>query len=210
MFTGIVQGTATVRNAAIHEGILRLDLDLPNTDALVPGASVSISGVCLTAVEITPPTVRFDVIAVSLGRTTLRDLRPGSQVNVERAARFGDEIGGHVTSGHIWGIGTVTQVTRDEGNLTIRIAPPASASAYVLSKGYIAIDGASLTIGTVYDDGSFNVHLIPETLRLTTLDAAKPGTRLNIEVDAQTQAVVDTAERILSRHRALDPIASGP
>jgi len=103
MFTGIVQGTATVRNATIDDGILRLDLDLPNTDGLVPGASVSISGVCLTAVDIAPPTVRFDVIAESLDRTTLGDLRPGSRVNVERAARFGDEIGGHVTSGHIWG-----------------------------------------------------------------------------------------------------------
>lgn len=198
MFTGIVHGTAKVESASLTAEVLRLRLALPDAEGLVPGASVSVGGCCLTAVEIDRNVVHFDVIAESLDRTTLGDLQPGDRVNVERAARFGDEIGGHVTSGHIWGIGEIVEIERTADNCRMRVRPPETAAPYILAKGYIAIDGASLTIGTVHGDGSFDLHLIPETLRITTLGTATIGTRVNIEVDAQTQAVVDTAERILA------------
>ena len=201
MFTGIVQGTATVRSATPHDGIVRLVLDLPEGGGagLVPGASVSVAGVCLTAVEIDGDRVAFDVIDETLRRSTLGDLEAGHVVNVERAARFGDEIGGHLISGHIWGIAEVTEVEDTADNRRVRLRPPADAARYVLTKGYIALDGASLTIGAVQpDDGAFDVHLIPETLRLTTFDRAHVGMRVNLEVDAQTQAVVDTVERVMA------------
>jgi len=201
MFTGIVQGTATVRAADVHDGVMRLVLDLPQGrgQGLVPGASVSVSGVCLTAVEIDGDRVAFDVIDETLRRSTLGERTAGDVVDVERAAAFGDEIGGHLISGHVWGVATVTEVAREGENTRVRLRPPESARKYILEKGYVALDGASLTIGAVQPDGSFDVHLIPETLRLTTFDQARPGTRVNLEVDAQTQAVVDTVERVLEQ-----------
>ncbi len=200
MFTGIVQGTARIAAASTTDGVLRLTLDLPTGlgRGLVPGASVSVSGVCLTAVEIVEDRVQFDVIDETLRRTTLGERTTGDLVDVERAASFGDEIGGHLISGHIWGVGEVVEVAREGENTRVRIRPPASARKYILEKGYIGLDGASLTIGQVQPDGAFDVHLIPETLRLTTFDQARPGTRINVEVDAQTQAVVDTVERVLA------------
>lgn len=200
MFTGIVQGRARVRSMTHEGGILRLILDLPEGrgEGLVPGASVSVAGVCLTAVEIEGDTVRFDVIDETLQRSSLGGLAVGDAVNVERAARFGDEIGGHLISGHIWGMAEVTEVERTDANLRMRLRPPPDASRYILEKGYIALDGASLTIGAAQPDGSFDVHLIPETLRLTTFDRVQPGDRINLEVDAQTQAIVATVERVLA------------
>ena len=200
MFTGIVQGTARIAAASTTDGVLRLTLDLPTGlgRGLVPGASVSVSGVCLTAVEIVEDRVQFDVIDETLRRTTLGERTTGDLVDVERAASFGDEIGGHLIPGHIWGVGEVVEVAREGENTRVRIRPPASARKYILEKGYIGLDGASLTIGQVQPDGAFDVHLIPETLRLTTFDQARPGTRINVEVDAQTQAVVDTVERVLA------------
>jgi riboflavin synthase len=199
MFTGIVQGRAVVREARAEQGLLRLVLELPEgrTDGLVVGASVSVAGTCLTAVHVDGPRVAFDCIGETLARTTLGGLQVGDEANFERAARFGDEIGGHLLSGHV--STTVPLVGREEreGNLTLWFGNEAGVGRYLLPKGYVAIDGCSLTLGEV-SAARFAVHLIPETRRVTTLDALRPGDRVNLEVDAQTQAVVDTVERVLA------------
>jgi riboflavin synthase len=203
MFTGIVQGTARVVAADRDGGLLHLVLELPEgrADGLVPGASVAVAGTCLTAVAIDGRRVAFDCIGETLARTTLGALRPEGRVNVERAARFGDEIGGHLLSGHVAVAAEVVDRAEEGGNLALWFAVPAPWGRYVLPKGYVAIDGCSLTVGEVRADGDaarFAVHLIPETRRITTLDALAPGDRVNLEVDAQTQAVVDTVARVLA------------
>jgi riboflavin synthase len=141
--------------------------------------------------------VAFDCIDETLRRTTLGSLGVGGRVNVERAARFGDEIGGHLLSGHVVGTMGIARRSEVEGNLTLEFVGVGAPLRYVLPKGYVAVDGCSLTVGDVGADG-FTVHLIPETRRITTLGELRPGDRANLEVDAQTQAVVDTVERVLA------------
>lgn len=202
MFTGIVQGTGDI--LAVHPDgrRKRLVVCLPERSRypIEQGASVALDGVCLTFVEGSPEAACFDVIDETLRLTTLGGLQAGHRVNVERAARVGDEIGGHQMSGHI--IGGATLLARDQTetslSLTLRLDP--DLGPYVLPKGYVGVDGCSLTVGsTVSDDGVFQIHLIPETLAVTTLGDRQPGDRVNIEVDAMTQAVVDTVERVLAR-----------
>ena len=199
MFTGIVQGTATVHAAHDEGGARHLVLDLPpgKGEGLTIGASVAVSGVCLTAVEVDGDRVHFDIISESLDRSRLGRIRIGDRVNIERAAAFGDEIGGHLISGHVWGMAEVTAVEPGTGQTTITLRPPADALRYILPKGYIALDGCSLTIGGSVDD-TFSVHLIPETLRITTFGEVAVGDLINVEVDPMTQAVVATVERVLA------------
>ena len=198
MFTGIVQGASTVLEASDADGLRRLVLELPpdRADGLALGASVSVAGVCLTVVWFEGRHVAFDCIESTLRLTTLSSVRAGDRVNVERAARLGDEIGGHLLSGHVHR--TVALVAREErgGNLTLRFAATADVARYILPKGYVALDGCSLTVGDTYDR-EFTVHLIPETRRVTTLGAIAVGAASNLELDAQTVAVVDTVERVL-------------
>jgi riboflavin synthase len=198
MFTGIVAGRATVTDLRDTAGLRRLVVRLPEVQGLTIGASVSIAGTCLTAVHIQGNDVSFDCIDETLARTTLGALTPGQSVNFESAARIGDEIGGHLLSGHITGMALVRARDEHEGNLayTFEVEPP--VLRYVFEKGYIGVDGVSLTIGEVdRPQRTFRVHLIPETRRVTTLDALRPGDRVNIEVDSLTQAAVDTVERIM-------------
>ena len=127
-------------------------------------------------------------------RTTLNSLTVNQLVNIERAARFGDEIGGHLLSGHIFGKGSIAQI--DQGHW--KIDCPQEWLKYILEKGFIAIDGVSLTIGRVDLEGFF-IHLIPETLKTTTFSSKKIGDEVNIELDHQTQAIVDTVERLINQ-----------
>ncbi len=204
MFTGIVQGVASVHAIEERPAFRRLGLTFPEgaTEGLQRGASVSVSGVCLTVVEHRGEEVAFDVIDETLARSTLGALVVGDAVNYERAARFGDEVGGHALSGHVWGRGEVVE-RRDEGeNRALRVRTGPDVLRYVFEKGYIGIDGTSLTVGRVDREAStFWLHLIPETLAVTTLGAAERGTSLNVEVDAMTQAVVDTVERVLAERQ---------
>ena len=204
MFTGIVQGRGLVQKVIDHGDFRKLIIRLPEGHAggLVPGASVSIAGTCLTAVTIDDHDVAFDVIDETLRLTTLGELGAGDQVNIERAATFGSEIGGHVLSGHIMGTAVLVERRPSERNLALILRLPEPLQPYVLPKGYVSVDGCSLTVGVV-EDGCFSLHIIPETLRLTTLGDKQPGDRLNIEVDAMTQAVVDTVQRVLAGHPAL-------
>ena len=201
MFTGIVQGLGEVTQIQDHAGIRRLQVRLPTgrDQGLETGASVAINGVCLTVVGWDQHGVAFDVIDETLRLTNLGDLKVGHVVNVERAARFGDEIGGHVLSGHIHGRAQVTEVVETDANLAVWWAVPDALKKYVLPKGYVSLNGCSLTVGDTERDGQLSIHLIPETRELTTFGRVTVGDSLNLEIDSQTQAIVDTVERVLEQ-----------
>ncbi|MBV8045857.1 MAG: riboflavin synthase subunit alpha [Paludibacterium sp.] len=207
MFTGIVQGTgelvALEEKQNFRRHVIRMAPEM--LEGLVPGASVAHNGCCLTVTSVEGDRVAFDLMQETLRVTNLGALRLGDRVNLERAARFGDEIGGHAMSGHIFCQATVVDVVRSADNLTLWFELPLEAMKYVLTKGYIGVDGASLTIGAV-EARRFCVHLIPETLQRTTLGARAPGERVNIEIDPQTQAIVDTVERVLARQQSQENV----
>lgn len=202
MFTGIVQGTARVEAVEDRPGFRRLWLRFPAgaTDGLVRGASVAVAGTCLTAVDLQGDRVGFDCIDETLRLTRLGALAVGHRVNFERSARLNDEIGGHLLSGHVRTTVTVADRVDSADNRALTLQTDPETLRYVLPKGYVALDGCSLTVGVVDRERStFTVHLIPETLAVTTLGELGVGDRLNLEVDAMTQAVVDTVERVLSQ-----------
>lgn len=203
MFTGIVQGTARVRRLRAQTGLTTIELTCPPgfDDGLAIGASVAVDGVCLTVTSRSGGQACFDVMQQTLSLTTLAGLREGDRVNVERAAKDGAEIGGHPLSGHVDFRATVQALRRPENNHVLRLAVPSPWMRYVFAKGYIAVDGASLTVAEAgrEADGSgwFEVWLIPETLRMTTFGDKREGDAVNIEIERQTQIVVDTVERVL-------------
>ena len=174
-------------------------VELPEDMAggLQTGASVAHNGCCLTVTETDGRTARFDLMAETLDKTNLGRLKAGDLVNLERAARFSDEIGGHLMSGHITATTEILRIERTEHNTTMHFALPAALKPYILPKGFVGLDGCSLTIGSVGVD-SFCVHLIPETLRRTLFGTRQAGDTVNLEIDPQTQAVVDTVGRILA------------
>lgn len=199
MFTGIVQGTAEMVAIEAKENFRTHVVRLPEAllPGLQPGASVAHNGCCLTVTAIDGDQVSFDLMQETLKVTNLGELRVGDRVNVERAARFGDEIGGHAMSGHILCTAEVTRVIESENNHQVWFRIPSQWMKYVFTKGYIGIDGISLTIGEVEGD-EFNVNLIPETLQRTNIGSRGVGDRINIEIDPQTQAIVDTVERVMA------------
>ncbi|WP_404399316.1 riboflavin synthase subunit alpha [Idiomarina seosinensis] len=200
MFTGIVQTQAQISDIKDSDEFRHLtvkvepqflrDLDI--------GASIAINGCCLTVVHQSSDTVEFDVIDETLRLTNLGLLIENSQVNFERSLKAGDEIGGHHVSGHIHCQGTLIAVEQSDTNWAGWIEVPANFTPYLFAKGFIAVNGASLTIGEVKEN-RFSLHLIPETLRLTNLSQAQPGTPLNIEFDQQTITIVETVERVLKQ-----------
>ena len=207
MFTGIVQGLATVRSITDRPGLRSFTLAFPPSVCAgrTIGASVAVDGVCLTVTTLhgagdgmgdDMQAADFDVMQQSLTLTTLGGLREGSRINVERAAKDGAEIGGHPLSGHVDFMATVAQVRRPENNHVLKIAVPAPWMRYVFAKGYIAVNGASLTVAEAqrHTDGSgwFEVWLIPETLRMTTFGDKAEGAQVHIEIERQTQVFVDT------------------
>ena len=196
MFTGIVQAVATVSVLVDKPGLRSFTLEFPAgfCDGLEIGASVSVDGVCLTVTErVGEDAANFDVMQQSLALTTLGTLAVGSPVNVERAARDGAEIGGHPLSGHVDFQAVLASVRRPQNNHVMRIAVPAPWMRYVFAKGYIAINGASLTVSDAdRREGWFEVWLIPETLRMTTFAHKRAGDALNIEIERSTQVMVDT------------------
>lgn len=199
MFTGIVQGRGTLAAIEQKQDFRRHLVRMPQAllAGLEPGASVAHNGCCLTVSAIDADCVAFDLMQETLRVTNLGALKVGDQVNLERAARFGDEIGGHSMSGHIYCQAQISEVIESPDNRTLWFVLPLEAMKYVLTKGYIGVDGASLTVGQVRDN-QFCVHLIPETLTRTTLGVRRVGESVNIEIDPQTQAIVDTVERVLA------------
>ena len=201
MFTGIVEGMATLRSIKDNDDHIRWVVDLPTGTGtgLEVGASVALDGVCLTAVNIDGDVASFDLIQETLDRSTLGLRTPGDSLNIERALRYGDEVGGHLVSGHVMGVGTIASVSYANDTADLIIDAPSDIKNYIFEKGYIAIDGISLTVGETNSNGSFNLHIIPETLRRTTLGQKNSGSLVNIEIDAMTQAVVDTVKRVMDR-----------
>jgi riboflavin synthase len=196
VFTGIVSGTAPILRIDEGEGIRKITVDLGDfSDGLETGASVSLDGVCMTVVSIDSGVVTFDAISETLDRTTLSDKSEGDLLNVERSMRLGDELGGHILSGHVMGTAEIIDSRTVGEGLDLLISIPDGCSPFILEKGFIAVDGMSLTIGKC-DEESFGLHIIPETLRITTLDKKVVGDRVNIEIDSRTQAVVETMLRM--------------
>lgn len=194
MFSGIVRGSFPVHSAQKNPGGLYFSVLLNPTLAqdLSIGASIAVDGVCLTVVKIAGEEVFFEVIFETLQKTTLHSLQKGHLVNIERSLRMGEEIGGHLLSGHIMAQATIQTIQDNIRTLSI----DHQLVKYILPKGYIALDGTSLTVVNVDPKGTFTVHLIPETLRVTSWGRKKEGDLVNVEIDSQTQAIVDTVERI--------------
>jgi riboflavin synthase len=185
MFTGIVREVGTV---AAFDGS-RLVVAAPETAADVAvGDSVSIAGVCLTVVEAEEGRVAFDVVPETLSRSALGALEPGDRLNLETALRVGDPLGGHVVQGHVDAVGRVRSVTPEGESRRMWIDAPDAIVRYCLEKGSIAMDGVSLTVAALDDDG-FEVALIPHTLDVTTLGSLAPGDEVNLEVDVLAKVV---------------------
>jgi len=195
MFTGIVAGTSPIIDIEQKDIVRSLTLNLEGfVMGLEIGASVSLDGVCMTVVSIDGNLVTFDAIEETLNRTTLGKLGVGSLVNIERSLKMGDELGGHIISGHVLTTAKILQIVNKGEGIDMMIENPPEVNQYILEKGYISIDGMSLTIGKVSED-NFSLHIIPETIRITTIGKKNVGDYVNIEIDSRTQAIVDTIRK---------------
>ena len=194
MFTGLVETTGTVSDVERDGDGARIEVATPLAGELAEGDSVAVNGVCLTAVEVGAERFRADVMAETLRRSSLGPLAPGDHVNIELPLRAGARLGGHVVQGHVDGTGSVADVSDDGFARVVRIAADRELLRYVVDKGSIAVDGVSLTVAAVDDDG-FSVSLIPETLERTTLGEASPGRVVNLEVDVLAKYV----EKLVAR-----------
>ncbi len=208
MFTGIVQGVCNVVSSETGAGITRIAVDLGGLVAgLELGASIAVNGACVTTTEIDGSLVGFDLIKETVELSNLGELAPGTTVNVERSFRVGDEVGGHVLSGHIAGVAVVSDIASDGGHRLVTVVVPREWMAYLLLKGFVALNGVSLTIAEVdRSAAAIVVSLIPETLARTTFNRLEVGDRINLEVDSQTQAIVDTVRAALQDESLLEAI----
>ncbi len=190
MFTGIVEEVGVVRRTGRSGETARLDIAARATmDGSEPGASVAVSGTCLTVVAKDADGFAFEVGPETLARTTLGRLEAGDRVNLERPLRFGGSLGGHLVLGHVDGVGTVGAVTRVESTARIRVGFDTALDALMIPQGSVAVDGVSLTIAAL-GSGWLEVMLIPHTLGATTLGRLTVGDRVNIEADVIGKYVV--------------------
>jgi riboflavin synthase len=195
MFTGLVADLGTVERVEPRSGGARLVIrpaSLP-VEELVPGESVACSGACLTVVERGSGRVAFDAVPETLSRTTLGSWRTGTRVNLERALRLSDRLGGHLVAGHVDAVGEVVARVKEGQGVRLTLSLPAAIAPLVAEKGSVAVDGVSLTVASAGRD-RFEVALIPETLERTTLGAAAPGTRVNLEADVVARHVARLRE----------------
>ncbi|MCG8316828.1 MAG: riboflavin synthase subunit alpha [Pseudomonadales bacterium] len=206
MFTGIVQGLGTVAAIEALAGLSRFTIELPagTENDISLGASIALNGVCMTVTQFDGALVSFDAMDQTLRLTSLSDLKVGDQINVERSAKQGDEVGGHIVSGHVDGVAEIVAVDVSEHNQRVTYRLPASAMMYLFDKGFVSLDGCSLTIAALdKSQQTLSVSFIPETLRMTTHGFRQPGDRVNFEIDRQTQAIVDTVKNLLHDHPEL-------
>lgn len=201
MFTGIVQGQATLSHKTGNNKLTTFTFKFPKGALLKieEGASIAINGTCLTVTnfDLNVDTACFDAIEETLRLTNLGKLKTNDKVNFERAAKFGDEIGGHLMSGHIHSCVELINIVKTPENCSLYFKLEKDIQAYILNKGFVGLNGCSLTIGETTNE-HFSVHLIPETLKITTFGQLKLGDRVNLELDSQTQAIVDTVEKVLA------------
>lgn len=203
MFTGIVQDLVSIVSVENESNLIRIAVDLGDLTAnLELGASVAVNGTCLTVTRLDRGAAYFDVIKETAVTTNLADLEVGQRVNVERSFKVGDEVGGHIISGHVTATAALVNLKIDKHDRVLSFKIDPKWMNYILHKGYVGLDGASLTVSSVdRAESLFSVSLIPETIDRTTLGHLGLGDRINVEVDSQTLAIVETVERFLA-----DPI----
>lgn len=200
MFTGIVKEVGFISNIASNEDGASLSITCPEgfLEGVELGASIAVDGVCLTVKQVKDNLASFDAIPETLQKTTLGFAKVSQKVHLERSAKIGDEIGGHLLSGHIMGMGRLNAIDSPSGKTKIWTIEAPHLMKMIFPKGYIAIDGASLTV-VECTDTTFTVHLIPETLERTHFKNKNINDQVNLEIDAQTIAIVHTVEAWLSR-----------
>ncbi|MER3546948.1 MAG: riboflavin synthase [Rhodanobacteraceae bacterium] len=198
MFTGIVQCTGTLARSESRGGDLRLSIDASALDFsdVAIGDSIAVSGCCLTVVEREGANLAFDVSSETLSLTTLGRLRAGDMVNLEKALRLSNRLGGHLVSGHVDGIARIVSVEPDGRSQRWRIETPHELARYIAARGSVCLDGVSLTVNQV-DSTRFSVNLIPHTIEVTSFSRRKPGDALNLEVDMMARYV----ERLLEAQK---------
>jgi len=202
MFTGIVSSKGHVQKVIKSKDYVSLIIKAPRgfSKNLTKGASVSVNGVCLTVKKGKTDILEFDVIEETLQKTNLKDISKSSKVNLERSMTAKTEIGGHLVSGHIHGTGEVLKVVNRQTTKDLQIKIPTSLREYFFYKGYVALNGCSLTIGKVLKT-SFYIHLIPETVSVTTFKDIKKGDLINIEIEQATINTVETVKRVMSERK---------
>lgn len=188
VFTGLVADLGRISSVERSKEGTRLRVDSRLVGELAEGDSVAVNGVCLTATALRDRSFQAEVMNETLQRSSLRDIEPGAQVNLELPLRASDRLGGHVVQGHVDGVGTVQDVEQDGFARRLRVSAPDEVLRYVVGKGSVAVDGVSLTIADI-DEASFTVSLIPETLERTNLGGARAGRRVNLEVDVLAKYV---------------------
>ena len=194
VFTGIIQEKARIAKVENLEDFSQIEIVTSSEfiKGIKVGASVSIDGVCLTVTSINGKNLTFDIIVETLNVTTLAKLQVSDLVNLERAARLGDEIGGHIISGHVSGIVKISEIKKSTNNHILFLEANDELIKYIFPKGYISLNGISLTVGEVNKgENIFSVYLIPETLRITTMVDKKVGDMINLEIETQTKNMVD-------------------
>ena len=197
MFTGIVRELGTVVSVE-GEGSIRLELDAPETARGVrTGDSVAVSGVCLTVVSVEGGRLAFDAVPETLSRTSLGALEPGARVNVEPALRAGEPLGGHYVQGHVDGVGSVVSLAPEGEGARLVLSVP-ELVRYCVEKGSLTVEGVSLTVAAVDDDG-VEIALVPHTLEVTTLGQLAPGDTVNVEVDVLGKYVEKLLRGTISR-----------
>ncbi|MBV8613588.1 MAG: riboflavin synthase [Acetobacteraceae bacterium] len=197
MFTGIITALGTVREITpLGEGRdmrLVIAAPWPDTGQIPIGASIACSGCCLTAVEVGPEFFAADASAETLARTTMGGWRVGTRVNLERSLRLGDELGGHLVSGHVDGVGEAVSSEPENASTRWRFRVPGALARFIAEKGSVAVDGVSLTVNAVEGD-TFDVNVIPHTAAVTRFGALRPGEAVNIEIDTLARYVARLAE----------------
>lgn len=184
MFTGIIAAVGQLKSLELRGGDIRLHIDPAKLDLndVKLGDSIAVNGVCLTVVEMASRSLQFDVSQETLQRTSLGQLKTGSEANLEKALAVGDRLGGHMVSGHVDGLGEVISKTASARSWQYKIKAPAELERYIAEKGSITIDGVSLTVNGVFD-GGFDINIIPHTLEETIIKHYQTGTKVNLEVD---------------------------
>ncbi|MBI4164092.1 MAG: riboflavin synthase subunit alpha [Candidatus Aenigmarchaeota archaeon] len=206
MFSGIVQGCAKVAEVKSKPWLISFALDFPEklSKDLKKGSSISVCGVCLTTTNISGNKIFFDAMKETLNKTTIGSLKVGDKVNIERALRIGDEIGGHDVSGHVDTVAKIAKVEKPKNNHIVTFQCDKRWMKYIFPKGFVALDGVSLTVVDVDKTrGAFSVYFIPETLKITTFGSKTVGDSVNLEIDRGTQVIVETMENILSTKKLI-------
>jgi riboflavin synthase len=196
MFTGLVSDLGTVRSlepAGQGRDVSIVIATLWPTADIALGASIACNGCCLTVVRKGDDWLSFTASGETLAKTTIGRWRPGTRVNLEKSLRLGDELGGHLVSGHVDGVGSVASVVPDGGSQRVRIRPPPHLMPMIAAKGSIAVDGISLTVNDV-DADAFGVNIIPHTAAVTSFGALKPGDPVNLEIDLLARYVARILE----------------